>query len=66
MKFETRSCEHATEFNYHIQLIVAYRRQVFVKEKVLRLTEAYLRENLFEIKVELVSLDLEKVTFIFL
>jgi len=61
MKFETRSYAHATgEFNYHIQLTTAYRRQIFAKEKVLRLTEAYLREKLLEIKVELVSLEFGK------
>ena len=58
MKFETRSYSHAVgEFNYHIQLTVAYRRKIFSKENVLKLTEAYLREKLREIKVEVVSLE---------
>ena len=58
MKFETRSYSHAVgEFNYHIQLTVAYRRQIFAEDKVLKLTEAYLKEKLDEINVELVCLE---------
>ncbi len=58
MKFETRSYSHAVgEFNYHIQLTVAYRREIFSKERVLKLTEAYLRKKLNQINVELVSLE---------
>ena len=61
MKFETRSYSHAVgEFNYHIQLTVAYRRQIFVSDKVLKLTEAYLKEKLTQINVELVSLEFGK------
>ena len=58
MKFETRSYSHAVgEFNYHIQLTVAYRRGIFSNEKVLRLTKAYLVEKLKQINVELVCLE---------
>ena len=58
MKFETRSYSHAVgEFNYHIQLTVVYRRKIFSKENVLKLTEAYLKEKLSEIKVEVVALE---------
>jgi len=58
MKFETRSYAHVVgEFNYHIQLTVAYRRKIFSNEKVLRLTEAYIVEKLRELNVEIVALE---------
>lgn len=64
MKLETRSYSHAVgEFNYHIQLTVVYRREIFSNEKVLKLTEAYLREKLLEMKVDLASLEYERVTY---
>ena len=61
MKFETRSYSHAVgEFNYHIQLTVAYRRQIFLEKKVLNLTRAYLVEKMRELKLEVVAMEFGK------
>ncbi len=58
MEFETRNYHHAVgEFNYHIQLTVAYRRQIFSSGGVLKLTETYLLEKLNEINGEFVCLE---------
>jgi len=42
MKIEIKSYSHAVgEFNYHIQLTPAFRREIFENEKVMKLTLAY-------------------------
>ena len=58
MKIETRSYSHAVgEFNFHIQLTPAYRQDIFVDEKVLKLTKAYITAKMQELKVEIVALE---------
>ena len=58
MKIETRSYSHAVgEFNYHIQLTPAYRRDIFAEEKVMKLTKAYLSAKIDELKIELVAIE---------
>ena len=57
MKFEVRAYSHAVgEFNYHIQLTPAYRQGVFEKAKVMKLTIAYVRAKIEELKVEIVEI----------
>lgn len=57
MKIEIRAYSHAVgEFNYHIQLTPAYRREVFENAKVMRLTIAYVRAKVEELNVEIVEI----------
>ena len=57
MKLTIRSYSHAIgEFNYHIQLTPAYRREVFEDEKVMKLVKAYISAKLEELKVEIVTM----------
>lgn len=57
MKFEVRAYSHAVgEFNYTIQLTPAYRREVFENAKVMKLTIAYVRAKIEELKVEIVEI----------
>jgi len=58
MKIQTTSYSHAVgEFNYHIQLTPAYRRDVFGDEKVRKLTQAYLVAKIEELKLDLVAIE---------
>ncbi len=58
MKIKTRSYSHAVgEFNFHIQLTPAYRRDVFADEKVMKLTKAYLVAKIEELKLILVAIE---------
>ena len=58
MKIETRSYSHAVgEFNFHIQLTPAYRREIFADEKVRKLTKAYLVAKIEELKLDLVAFE---------
>jgi len=55
---EKISYSHAVgEFNYHLQLTTAYRRNVFADEKVRRLTKAYLIGKIEELKLNLVAIE---------
>jgi len=45
------------EFNYHLQLTPAYRRDVFIDEKVKKLTKAYLVAKIEELKLNLVAIE---------
>ena len=57
MKLEIRSYSHAVgEFNYHIQITPAYRREAMENEKVVKLVKAYITSKLNELKVELVTM----------
>lgn len=57
MKFEVKSYKHSVgEFNYHIQLTPGYRREIFVSEKVMKLTIAYITSKIKELKVTLVEI----------
>jgi putative transposase len=56
MKLQIRSYSHAVgEFNYHIQITPAYRREVMEDEKVDRLVKAYVTSKLDELKVRVVT-----------
>src|SRR3989344_6214748 len=58
MKIQTTNYSHAVgEFNYHIQLTPAYRRDVFGDEKVRKLTQAYLVAKIEELKLDLVAIE---------
>ena len=57
MKFEIRSYSHCVgEFNYHIQITPAYRRQVMEDERVDRLVKAYITAKLDELNVQIVKM----------
>ena len=57
MKFEVRAYSHAVgEFNYHIQLTPAYRQEIFENAKVMKLTIAYVRAKIEQLKVEIVEM----------
>lgn len=57
MKIEIRRYNHAVgEFNYHIQLTPAYRKRVFVDERVTKLLRAYLLSKAEELKVQIVEM----------
>ena len=57
MKFEVRAYSHAVgEFNYHIQLTPAYRREGFENARVMKLTIAYVRAKIEQLKVEIVEM----------
>ena len=57
MKFEIKSYSHAVgEFNYHIQLTPAYRREVFENEKVMKLAIAYVTAKVGELNVRIVEI----------
>ena|SRR3990167_4743122 len=57
MKIQIRSYSHAVgEFNYHIQLTPAYRREVFENVKVMKLTIAYVTSKIENLKVEIVEI----------
>ena len=57
MKIEICSYSHAVgEFNYHIQLTPAYRREIFENEKVTKLVMAYLSSKADELKVKIVEI----------
>ena len=52
MKIQTTNYSHAVgEFNYHIQLTPAFRRNIFADEKVRKLTNAYLVAKIEELKL---------------
>ena len=58
MKIQTTNYSHAVgEFNYHIQLTPAYRRDVFADEKVRKLTNAYLVAKIEGLKLKLVAIE---------
>ena len=57
MKLQIRSYSHVVgEFNFHIQLTPAFRREVFEDEKVMKLVKAYISSKLEELKVEIVMM----------
>ena len=57
MKIQIRSYSHAVgEFNYHIQLTLAYRREAMRDEKVMKLVKAYISSKLSELKIEVVTM----------
>jgi len=57
MKFEVRSYSHAVgEFNYHIQITPAYRREIMENNKVDKLVKAYIRAKIDELKVRIVTM----------
>jgi len=57
MKLQIRSYSHAVgEFNYHIQITPAYRREVMESDKVVKLVKAYISSKLEELKVEIVTM----------
>ena len=57
MKFEIRSYSHCVgEFNYHIQITPAYRREVMEDERVDKLVKAYITAKLDELKVRIVTM----------
>ena len=45
------------EFNFHIQLTPAYRRNIFENEKIRKLTEAYIVAKIEELKIKLVAIE---------
>ena len=58
MKFKIKKYSHAVgEFNFHIQLTPAYRREIFADEKVMKLTKAYLVSKIGELKLTLVAIE---------
>ena len=58
MKFEVRSYSHSVgEFNFHIQLTSAYRKPIFVDERVRKLTKAYLLEKARFLKVNVKAVE---------
>ena len=58
MKIQTHSYSHAVgEFNFHIQLTPAFRKNVFADEKVMKLTKAYLVAKITELKLTLVAIE---------
>lgn len=57
MKLQIRSYGHAVgEFNYHIQITPAYRREVMESDKVVKLVKAYISSKLEELKIEIVTM----------
>ncbi len=57
MKIEVVSYSHAVgEFNYHIELTIAYRRQVMRDERVMKLAKAYICSKANELKVKIVEM----------
>lgn len=57
MKFEVKSYHHSVgEFNFHIQLTPGYRREIFVNERVMKLTIAYVTAKIKELKIRLVEI----------
>ena len=53
-----KNYSHAVgEFNYHIQLTPAFRREIFAEEKVMKLTKAYLVAKIEELKLTLVAIE---------
>ena len=57
MKFEVRSYSHAVgEFNYHIQITPAYRREVMENDVVDKLVKAYVTSKLEELRVRIVTM----------
>lgn len=57
MKFEIRSYSHCVgEFNYHIQITPAYRREVMQDDRVDKLVKAYIIAKLDELRVRLVTM----------
>lgn len=57
MKFEVRSYAHAVgEFNYHIQITPAYRREVMESSVVDKLVKAYITAKLDELKVRVAAI----------
>jgi putative transposase len=57
MKFEIRSYSHAVgEFNYHIQITPAYRREVMENDKVDKLVKAYIKSKLENLRVRIVTM----------
>ena len=57
MKFEVRSYSHAVgEFNYHIQITPAYRREVMENDVVDKLVKAYITSKLEELRVRIVTM----------
>jgi len=58
MEMKKMCYSHAVgEFNYHLQLTPAYRRDVFIDEKVKKLTKAYLVAKIEELKLNLVAIE---------
>ena len=58
MKIKTRKYSHAIgEFNYHIQLTPAFRREIFAEKKVHKLTKAYITAKIEELNLELVAIE---------
>ena len=58
MKIQTTNYSHAVgEFNYHIQLTPAFRRNIFADEKVRKLTNAYLVAKIEGLKLNLVAIE---------
>lgn len=58
MKIQTHRYSHAVgEFNFHIQLTPAFRRNIFANEKVMKLTKAYIVAKIEELKITLVTIE---------
>jgi putative transposase len=57
MRFQIRSYSHCVgEFNYHIQITPAYRREVMEDDRVDKLVKAYITAKLNELKVRIVTM----------
>ena len=57
MKIEVVHYKHAVgEFNYHLQITPAYRREVFGNNKVMRLVKAYISAKADELNVRIVEM----------
>ena len=57
MKLEICSYSHAVgEFNYHIQITPAYRRQVMEDDTVNKLVKVYIKAKLDELRVKVVTM----------
>ena len=57
MKIEIVHYSHAVgEFNSHIQLTPAYRREVMGNEKVMKLVKAYIKSKANELKITIVEM----------
>jgi len=58
MEMKKMSYSHAVgEFNYHIQLTPAYRKNVFADDSVRKLAKAYLVAKIEDLKLNLVAIE---------
>ena len=57
MKLTICSYSHAVgEFNYHIQITPAYRREAMEDERVMKLIKAYISSKLDELRIKIVAM----------